>query len=144
MSNINFGRGYVYSIQYHMVWCVKYRYKILNDDIDKSLKEIIKNLADEINIKIIEYETDEDHIHLLIECSPQHFIPTIVKILKGSSARKMFVKYPELKKDCVVEIFGTQAILSQLYLKILKNRLENIFKLKKSSKIKRKLWRIMY
>lgn len=98
MSNINFGRGYVYSIQYHMVWCVKYRYKILNDDIDKSLKEIIKNLADEINIKIIEYETDEDHIHLLIECSPQHFIPTIVKILKGSSARKMFVKYPELKK----------------------------------------------
>lgn len=43
-------------------------------------------------------KTDKDHIHLLMECSPQHFIPRIIKILKGSSARKLFVKYPELKK----------------------------------------------
>ena len=41
MSNINFGRGYVYSIQYHIVWCVKYRRKVLIDDIEKTLKELL-------------------------------------------------------------------------------------------------------
>lgn len=98
MENINFGRGYVYSIQYHMVWCIKYRHKVLENDIEKDLKEILINISKELEIKIIEMETDKDHIHLLIECSPQHFIPRIIKILKGSSARKLFVKHPELKK----------------------------------------------
>ena len=54
MSNINFGRGYMYLIQYHIVWCVKW-------------------------------------------CSPQHFIPNILKIFKGISARKLFLKHPEIK-----------------------------------------------
>ena len=40
ISNINFGRGYVYSIQYHIVWCVKYRRKVLIDDIEKTLNKI--------------------------------------------------------------------------------------------------------
>jgi putative transposase len=43
-------------------------------------------------------ESDQDHIHLLIECKPQHYIPNIVKALKGVSARKLYVKYPELKE----------------------------------------------
>ena len=77
MSNINFGRGYVYSIQYHIVWCVKYRRKILIDEIEKTLKELLIEISNENNIKIVEMETDLDHIHILIECSPQHFIPNI-------------------------------------------------------------------
>lgn len=98
MAEINYGRGYVYSIQYHIVWCVKYRHKVLINEIDNSLKEMIHTIANDINIKIIELETDKDHIHILIECSPQDYIPRMIKILKGSSARKMFVKHPELKK----------------------------------------------
>ena len=43
--------------------------------------------------------TDKDHIHLLIECTPQHYIPNIVKILKGVSARFLFKKHPELKNQ---------------------------------------------
>ena len=82
MSNINFGRGYVYSIQYHIVWCVKYRRKVLIDDIEKTLKELLIEISNENNIKIIEMETDLDHIHILIECSPQHFISNILKYSK--------------------------------------------------------------
>ena len=67
MLNINFGRGYVYSIQYHIVWCVKYRRKILIDDIEKTLKELLIEISNESNIKIIEIEIDLDHIHILIE-----------------------------------------------------------------------------
>ena len=49
MSNINFGRGYVYSIQYHIVWCVKYRRKVLIDDIEKTLKELLIEISNENN-----------------------------------------------------------------------------------------------
>ena len=97
MANINFGRGYVYSIQYHIVWCVKYRRKILTGNIEETLKKLLIEISDENNIKIIEMEMNLDHVHILIECSPQHFIPDILKIFKGISARKLFLKYPELK-----------------------------------------------
>ena len=83
--------------QYHIVWCVKYRRKVLIDDIEKTLKELLIEISNENNIKIIEMETDLDHIHILIECSPQHFIPNILKIFKGISARKLFLKHPEIK-----------------------------------------------
>lgn len=42
-------------------------------------------------------ESDKDHIHLLIECKPQHYIPNIVKAFKGVSERFLFKEYPELK-----------------------------------------------
>ena len=90
MVNINFGRGYVYSIQYHIVWCVKYRRKVLTDNIEETLKKLLIEISDENNIKIIEMETNLDHVHILIECSPQHFIPNILKIFKGITARKLF------------------------------------------------------
>lgn len=98
MSVIHYGRGYVYSIQYHLVWCVKYRHDILVDRIEVDIKSIIQDLADEHEIEIVEMETDKDHIHLLIECKPQHYIPNMVKAFKGVSARKLFKLHPELKK----------------------------------------------
>ena len=55
------GRGYVYSIQYHVVWCVKYRYKVLMDDIEKDLTDIIKNIAKDNHINILEMNMDKDH-----------------------------------------------------------------------------------
>lgn len=47
---------------------------------------------------ILELESDKDHVHLLIECKPQHYIPNMVKAFKGVSARFLFKKHPELKK----------------------------------------------
>ncbi|WP_156286593.1 IS200/IS605 family transposase [Oceanivirga salmonicida] len=97
MAEVVHGRGYVYCIQYHIVWCVKYRHKILVDDIDIEFKKIIIELCESMNIKVVKIETDYDHIHILVECSPQHYIPTIMKTLKGVSARYMFKKFPKIK-----------------------------------------------
>uniref|UniRef100_UPI000834CDCD IS200/IS605 family transposase n=1 Tax=Oceanivirga salmonicida TaxID=1769291 RepID=UPI000834CDCD len=97
MAEVVHGRGYVYCIQYHIVWCVKYRHKILVDDIDIEFKKIIIELCESMNIKVVEIETNYDHIHILVECSPQHYIPTIIKTLKGVSARYMFKKFPKIK-----------------------------------------------
>ena len=98
MAEVHTGRGYVYSIQYHIVWCVKYRHKIIQENIGNTLKELIYKIAEDNNFKIEEAEMMPDHIHLLIECSPQHYIPDIMKALKGVSARLLMKKYPELKK----------------------------------------------
>jgi putative transposase len=95
---IKSGRGYVYSIQYHIVWCVKYRHKIITPIIEKSLIEILQKIADDNNFSIIEVNTDLDHIHLLIDCSPQHYIPDIIKALKGVSARLLMKEYGDVLK----------------------------------------------
>mgnify|MGYP003606623261 CR=1 FL=1 len=87
------GRGYVYSIQYHIVWCVKYRHKIITDDIETKLIELLKQIANDNNFSIVEANTDLDHVHLLIDCSPQHYIPDMIKALKGVSARLLMKEY---------------------------------------------------
>lgn len=93
------GRGYVYSIQYHIVWCVKYRKKVIINEIENTLKTSLKQIALENKFEILEMECDKDHVHLLIDCTPQHYIPNIIKALKGVSARYIFKFHPELKSE---------------------------------------------
>lgn len=95
---VTHGRGYVYSIQYHIVWCVKYRHKILTPKIEKRLIEILNMIAEYENFQILEYNTDKDHIHLLVNCSPQHYIPNIIQKLKGISSRLLMKEYGEVLK----------------------------------------------
>ena len=93
------GRGYIYSLQYHIVWCVKYRRKVINEQIEKSLFEILTKIAQDNKFKILEFNTDKDHVHLLIDCSPQNYIPSMLKALKGVSARLLMKQYGnELRK----------------------------------------------
>ena len=94
------GRGYIYSLQYHVVWCVKYRRKVITEQIEKSLFEILTKIAQDNNFSILEYNTDKDHVHLLIDCSPQNYIPSMLKALKGVSARLLMKQYGnELRKQ---------------------------------------------
>ena len=71
------GRGYVYALQYHLVWCVKYRHKILFGKLESRLKEMLLQIANDNGFEIIEMETDKDHVHILISCKPQHYIPNL-------------------------------------------------------------------
>ncbi len=98
MTNVNKGRGYVYLIKYHIVWCVKYRHKILNTSIEKSLYEILNKIAQDNNFTILEINGEQDHVHLLVECSPQHYIPDMIKALKGTSARLLMKEYEIILK----------------------------------------------
>ena len=93
MAQVNHGRGYIYCIQYHIVWCVKYRYKVIHGKVEIRLKEILNKIALDNNFIIEVMESDLDHIHLLIECTPQHYIPDMIKSLKGVSARLLLKEY---------------------------------------------------
>ena len=93
------GRGYVYDLYYHIVWCVKYRHKILVDDIKDDLIDIIKNICVNNNYELVEINIDLDHVHLFIGLSPQDSIPVVMKTLKGVSARLLNSKHKnELSK----------------------------------------------
>ena len=93
------GRGYVYDLYYHIVWCVKYRHKILLNDVKDDLIDIIKNICINNNYELVEINTDLDHVHLLIGLSPQDSIPVVLKTLKGVSARLLNSKHKnELSK----------------------------------------------
>ena len=92
---VTHGRGYVYSIQYHIVWCVKYRHKIITEQIENRLIEILSKIADDNGFQILECNIDKDHIHLLVNCSPQHYIPDMIKALKGVSARLLMKEFGE-------------------------------------------------
>ena len=95
MAEVKSGRGYVYSIQYHIVWCVKYRRKIISDEICTRLREMLTKIANENGFEITEYNSDQDHVHLLIDCSPQKYMPDMIKALKGVSARRLMQEYGE-------------------------------------------------
>ena len=84
-------------INYHFVFCPRYRRKVLTNKIENSLKEILNKIAEDNNFNILEINGDLDHIHLLIECSPQHYIPNILKALKGVSARLLMKEFPSIK-----------------------------------------------
>ena len=93
MSTVAKGRGYVYSIQYHVVWCVKYRHKILTGNIDVFLRNHLHKIAYDNGFNISELNTDHDHVHLLLDCKPQHYIPDMIKALKGASGRALMQEF---------------------------------------------------
>ncbi len=88
----------VYDINYHIVFCPKYKKPIFVDELRKDLKLIFQTITSSNLWKIIEMEIMPDHVHLFISAHPK-FSPTdIVKKLKGISARQIFLKYPKFKK----------------------------------------------
>ena len=98
-NDLTYGRGYVYSIQYHIVWCTKYRRKVLQDGIDEEVKEYLRQIAEEYHFSIMVMVVMPDHIHMLVDCRPQFCPSDMVKILKGNTARWLFIKHPELKEQ---------------------------------------------
>ena len=88
IGDLTYGRGYVYSLQYHIVWCTKYRKQILLGGADADLKEMLLQLAVEYQFRILAMEVMPDHVHLLLDCKPQFRISDMVKILKAQAVRR--------------------------------------------------------
>ena len=96
-KNIIKARTCLYNINYHMVWSVKYRRKVLNEKIEARLKEILLETAEEKGFVIYEAEVGElDHIHVFVSAPPKISISYIAKMLKGISGRKLMREFPEI------------------------------------------------
>lgn len=98
-KDVTHGRGYVYSLQYHIVWVTKYRKPIFIGDIKIDMKNYLLYTLKSLDMNVIAMEIMSDHIHLLVNCKPQLRLSDVIKILKGNTARWLFLKYPEIKKQ---------------------------------------------
>ena len=88
----------VWDCKYHIVWCPKYRFRILKGDIAKSVREIIRQLCEWRQIEILAGNVQTDHVHLVISFPPKYSVAEVTGFLKGKSAIKVFDRHLDLKK----------------------------------------------
>lgn len=86
----------VFSCKYHVVWCPKYRRKVLHGVVEARLKELIIQACSSIKVDIIEMEIMSDHVHLLLEIDPQYGIHKAIKLIKGSTSRYLRQEFKHL------------------------------------------------
>jgi len=86
-----------YLVQYHIIWCPKFRFHVLRNDVQRHLKEILRTISGRYHYEIIEQEVMPDHIHLFISAPPTVAPTDMVRTLKSISAIERFKVFPELK-----------------------------------------------
>ena len=87
----------VYSCQYHVVFCPKYRRSVLTDGIDIRLKELILAKQSEYKYEVLDMEVMSDHVHLLLDVNPKIGIVDIVNKIKGYTSHTLRIEFPSLK-----------------------------------------------
>ena len=88
----------VYQCSYHIVWCPKYRFRIMKGQVGKYLEQRIESLCEWKQVEILELNVMEDHIHMVVTIPPKISISVLMGILKGKTAISLFKSYPALKK----------------------------------------------
>ncbi len=87
-----------YECKYHLVWCPKYRFRILTGDVGRSVRDFIRQLCGWRKFDIVAGRVMSDHIHIVLSIPPKYSVSDVVGFIKGKSAIKMFDKHYELKK----------------------------------------------
>ena len=99
-NNLTYSRTSVYNINYHIVWSVKYRRKVITPEIESYMREIVYQIADAKGFRVDEFESGHmDHVHLFVTAPPKLSPSLIIQYLKGITGRKLLEKYPELRKQ---------------------------------------------
>lgn len=88
--------GSIYSLKYHMVWCPKYRRKVLIGDIAEELRSLLYQKAQELDVTIEALEIMPDHVHLFIESDPIEAPQRLANQFKGFISRMLRQKFPQL------------------------------------------------
>lgn len=87
----------VFNLGYHIIWCPKYRRKVLVNGIDERLKELLCQKALQIDVTIEKMEVMPDHVHLFVKAPPIIAVHFIVNQLKGYTSRLLRIEYPHLR-----------------------------------------------
>ena len=87
----------VYSCKYHVVWCPKYRRRVLVGDVADRLKVLVQQIVIEHRSELFEIKVMPDHVHLLVEVDPQYGIHKLVKQIKGATSRTLRLEFSQIK-----------------------------------------------
>lgn len=121
----------VYLLQYHLILVVKYRRKAIDEEICNRLKEIFSYIGDKEQYKlaIIEFNHDEDHLHILFKAEPKSEISKFINAYKSASSRLIKSEFPRIKEKLWKEAFWSRsfflATTGGVSLEVLKQYVEN-------------------
>ncbi len=99
----------VFMLHYHLIMCVKYRNKVINDTISNRLKEIFEKIAPTYNITLEEWSHDNDHVQILFKGQPNTEISKFINAYKSASSRLIKKEFPEIRKSLWKEMFWSQS-----------------------------------
>ncbi len=88
----------VFHHRYHLVWITKYRFEVLRGSIRERVREIIRQVCEEMGVTIINGVLSTDHVHMFVSIPPHHAVSNVMRKVKGRSSRKIQIEYPELRK----------------------------------------------
>ena len=84
--------------RYHIVWAPKYRFKVLHGEVRLRVREIIRQVCDELGVKIINGALSRDHVHMFVEIPPHIAVSDFVRRVKGRSSHRVQMEFPDLRK----------------------------------------------
>ena len=92
---------------YHLVFPAKYRRAVITNEVDKTLRDVCLEIEKRFEIIFLEIGAEADHVHMLIQTVPEYKISETVKKIKSITAREIFAKHPEVKKELWGDSFWT-------------------------------------
>ena len=96
-------------LHYHLIMCVKYRNKVIDDTVSDRLKEIFLKIAPSYNITLEEWNHDVDHVHILFRGQPNTEISKFINAYKSASSRIIKKEFPKIRKSLWKEMFWSQS-----------------------------------
>ena len=89
----------VTALIYHLVFPAKYRRAVFNEQVDSVLREVCVEIEKRYEVKFLEIGVDKDHVHFLVQSVPTYSVTKIVRMIKSITAREVFKRVPEVKKQ---------------------------------------------
>ena len=99
----------VFMLQYHLIMCVKYRKKVIDDTISKRLEKMFISIAPNYNITLEEWNHDTDHVHVLFKGQPNTEISKFINAYKSASSRLIKKEFPQIRNSLWKEMFWSQS-----------------------------------
>ena len=99
----------VFLLRYHLIMCIKYRNKVINDPISLRLKEMFEYIAPKYHITLEEWNHDIDHVHVLFRGHPNTEISKFINAYKSASSRIIKKEFPHIRKSLWKEMFWSQS-----------------------------------
>ena len=99
----------VFSIHFHLILVVKYRRKVINDEISERLKGIFRSIEGNFNIALEEWNHDVDHVHILFRSEPNSNVSKFINAYKSASSRLIKKEYPSIRSRLYKEAFWSQS-----------------------------------
>lgn len=99
MKEYRRGSHTAFSLHVHLVWCTKYRKKVLRKDVGERLRDLCRQISTDLGVEILSGVVSKDHVHMMVSMPPQVSVSKLVQKLKGKSSYKLQREFASLRKE---------------------------------------------